>query len=66
LILQLSPQIPLSTPKGKGQAVALIDYSEEHDLMWIVILDSGGEIWTFKNPDVRGIPNATMGRDAAK
>jgi len=60
--LQLNPQIPLDTPRGRGQAIVLIDYSEEHDLMWVVIQDSTGEIWTYRNTEVRGIKNATMGR----
>lgn len=59
---QLNPQIPLKTDKGNGQAIAVIDYSEEHDLKWVVILDEGGEIWTFPNSQVRGFPNMTMGR----
>ena len=62
MILQLNPQIPLNTTKGGGQAIALIDYSEEHDLKWVVILDNGGEIWVFPNRDVRGFPNYSMGR----
>lgn len=62
MILQLNPQIPLQTPKGGSQAIAVIDYSEEHDLKWVCILDDNGEIWTFKNSEVRGFPNSTMGR----
>lgn len=61
-ILQLNPQIPLLTEKGPGQAVAIIDYSEEHDLMWVVILDENGEIWTLPNSKVRGFPNYSNGR----
>ena len=63
MILQLNPQIPLLTPKGPSQAIAVIDYSEEHDLKWVVILDDSGEIWTFPNSKVRGFKNITMGRD---
>lgn len=59
---QLNPQIPMMTEKGKGQAVAVIDYSEEHDLIWVVILDENGEIWCVNNTKVRGFPNFTMGR----
>ena len=62
MIIQLNPQIPLITSKGNGQAIALLDYSEEHDLMWVVILDSNGEIWTLKNSEVRGFPNESIGR----
>ena len=61
-MIQLNPQIPLDTPKGRGQAVMVIDYSEEHDLMWVVIDDTTFEVWTWKNSEVRGVPNTTMGR----
>lgn len=59
---QLNPQIPLKTDKGNGQAIGVIDYSEEHDLIWVVILDENGEIWCVPNAKVRGFPNYTMGR----
>lgn len=59
---QLDPQIPLMTEKGPGQAIGVIDYSEEHNLLWVVILDNGGGIWTLPNSKVRGFPNETMGR----
>lgn len=62
MILQLSPTIPVTTPKGPGLAWFLIDYSEEHHLMWVVALDENGEIWTFNNKDVRAQKNITMGR----
>jgi hypothetical protein len=59
---QLNPPIPLSTPKGNGQAWAVIDYSLEHNLMWVVAIDATGEIWTFPNPEVRAQKNITAGR----
>lgn len=62
MILQLNPTIPLTTPKGDGLAVALIDYGEDHDLKWVVIQDDTGEIWTWNNDKVRGIKNITHGR----
>jgi hypothetical protein len=67
-MLQLSPPIPLFTPKGEGLAVLVIDYGVDHDLWWTVILSKGehaGEIWTYANPDVRGIENITLGRPDA-
>lgn len=60
---QLNPQIPFITEKGKGQAVGVIDYSEEHDLMWVIILDDSGEVWVMPNAKVRGFPNYTSGRN---
>ena len=62
MIVQLNPTIPLLTPKGKGYAIAMIDYSQEHDLFFVVAQDSG-EIWTWNNKDVRMHSNITMGRD---
>lgn len=61
-ILQLNPQIPLVTPMGGAQCVAIIDCSEEHDLKFVCVLDEGGAIFTFQNKDVKGYANPTMGR----
>lgn len=61
-MLQLNPSIPLETPKGRGQAVFVIDYSPEHDLYWVVFLDESGECWTFNNKDIRVQANFTLGR----
>lgn len=62
MIIQLNPTIPLWTPKGTGQALALIDYGSEHHLMWVTAIDDTGEIWTFPNPQIRAQKNITMGR----
>ena len=62
MMVQLSPPIPLETPKGKGYAHFMIDYSQEHDLNWVVFIDETGECWTFNNRDVRLQTNLTMGR----
>lgn len=62
-ILQLNPPLPVTTPKGKGLAHALIDYGLESNIFWICFLDSNGECWTFSNPDIRAQKNITQGRD---
>jgi hypothetical protein len=64
MMLQLDPTIPMMTPKGSGYALFVVDYSQEHHLMWVVALDDGGEIWMFENPDVRVQSNFTLGRRA--
>ena len=62
MFTQLNPQIPMHVvDKGNGMAIACIDYSQDHDLLWVIILDNG-EIWVERNPGVRGIHNHTMGR----
>ena len=62
MIVQLNPPIPLETPKGKGFAHFLLDYSQEHDLCWVTFLDESGECWTFRNSEIRIQHNITMGR----
>lgn len=65
MMLQLNPSIPVETPKGKGQAAFLIDYSPEHDLYWVVFLDESRECWTLNNKDIRLQQNITLGRAGA-
>lgn len=62
MLTQLNPQIPLNTEKGSGMAIAVIDYSSEHHLLWVIILDEGGEIWCVPNNKIRGLNNYSMGR----
>lgn len=61
MILQLNPGLYLKTEKGDGIAHFIIDYGIEHDLYWVIFLESG-EIWTFKNSEVRAEPNWTENR----
>lgn len=60
---QLHPTIPLRSPKASGEAIAVIDMSIEHDLMWVIIDDATGEIWTVPNKDVRAYSNYSAGRN---
>lgn len=62
-MLQLNPQIPMVTPKGKGYANFLVDRGMEFDNEWIVFLENG-EIWSFLNNEVRLEKNYTYGRKA--
>lgn len=60
---QLDPPIPLTVlDKGKGLALAVIDYGPEHNPIWVTAIDETGEIWCAPNPQVRMQPNWTMGR----
>ena len=60
MILQLDPTIPLETPKGSAKAHFLIDYGQEHHLLWICFQDDTGECWTWPNPQVRLQENVSM------
>lgn len=48
--------------RGKGLAVAVIDYGPEHNLIWVTAIDETGEIWCAPNPQVRMQANWSMGR----
>ncbi len=63
MLIQLNPVIPLITPKGKGDAHFLLDYSQEHTLLWIVFIEETGECWTFENEKIRLQTNLTFQRD---
>jgi hypothetical protein len=60
---QLDPPIPLSVlDKGSGYAIGVIDYGQEHNLIWVTAINATGEIWCAPNPKVRMSSNWTMGR----
>ena len=63
MIIQLSPCIPINTPKGPALAHFLIDYGMESDLYWVCFLDNSGECWTFSNKEIRAQKNITAGRE---
>jgi hypothetical protein len=62
-MLRLDPPIPVITPKGKAWAHVLIDYSQEHHLIWLCFQDDTGECWSWQNMDIRIQTNPTLGRD---
>jgi len=63
MILQLNPSIPVNTPKGTGEAILIIDYGKEDDILWTVFLDETGQCWTFNNKEIRAIKNVSIGRE---
>ncbi|AXJ96995.1 MULTISPECIES: hypothetical protein [unclassified Sphingomonas] len=60
---QLEPPLPVHVlDKGSGYAFAVIDYGQEHNLIWVTAINDTGEIWCAPNPRVRLQANWTMGR----
>ncbi len=63
MFTELKQPLPMTVEgHGTGLAFAVIDYGFETDLLWVVILDEGGEIWCAPNRAVRVRSNWTAGR----
>lgn len=61
-VTRIDPPILLMTPKGEGWAHFLIDYSQEHHVIWGVFINETGECWWVPNPEVRITRNWSMQR----
>jgi len=61
--MQLNPTIPIFrvSDSMNGYAFIVIDYSQEHDLLFVCAMDNG-EIWTLSNREIRVTNNITLGR----
>ena len=63
MFTQLNPTIPVHVlGKGDGYAIGMIDYGQEHNLIWVTAIDETGELWCAPNHKVRLGKNWTMGR----
>ena len=63
MMLQLNPTIPIIrvSDQMKGYAFLVIDYSQEHDLLYVCAMNNG-EIWTLNNKTIRIQNNISLGR----
>jgi hypothetical protein len=63
MILQLNPTIPIIrvSDKMNGYAFLIIDYSQEHNLLFVCGMDNG-EIWTLNNKEIRIPKNISLDR----
>lgn len=63
MMLQLNPTIPVYSldHEKEGYALVIIDYSQEHDTLFLVGLDNG-EMWWIKQSKLRLCKNISMDR----
>jgi len=63
MIVQLNPMIPIYrvSDNMEGYAFLVIDYSQEHNLMFTCAM-LNGEIWTLNNKEIRFCKNITLDR----
>jgi hypothetical protein len=59
MIIQLKPEICVTTPLGDGLAVMVIDYGLNHNTCWVVALQSDGQIKHFDSNDIKLCYNHT-------
>jgi hypothetical protein len=72
MTVQLAPPIPVTVvacpgkpwPLGYGYCIAWTDYSQEHNRLWLVAFDAGGECWDIPQPYVRLRGNVSMERSS--
>lgn len=66
-MLQLNPMLPIIrvSDSMKGYAFLVIDYSQEHDILYSCVMDNG-EIWTLSNREIRAQENISLGRTLLK
>lgn len=63
MFTQLNPTLPLHVlDRGDGYAIGMIDYGQEHNLIWVTVINATGEVWCAPNHKVRFGQNWTMGR----
>jgi len=62
-MLQLNPMLPIvrNSDGMKGFAFLVIDYSQEHDLVFTCAMDDG-HIWTLSNKVITFDNNITLNR----
>ena len=67
MMIQLNPMIPIVrvSDKMEGYAFLVIDYSQEHNLLFTCAMDDG-EIWTLSNHDIRFCKNISLDRNEVK
>lgn len=63
-IHRLDPSIPVYIPDRdvSGEALAWFDYGKEEHVLWMVALDTTGEVWLLPNTQIRLMNNPSIGR----
>ena len=63
MILQLNPMIPIIRKSDgmKGYAFLVIDYSQEHYILFTCAMENG-DIWTLDNREISLQSNPSLGR----
>ncbi len=63
MIHEFTNRIEVTTPKGDGIILYLIDYGHETDTIYTVIINATGQMWQFTHKDIIVKPNITFRRN---
>lgn len=66
MIHEFTNRIEVTTPKGDGVILYMIDYGHESNTIYTVIIDATGEFWQFTHKEIKAKSNITFGRDIKK
>jgi len=63
MMIQLNPMLPIFrvSDEMEGYAFLVIDYSQEHNLLFTCAMENG-EIWTLSNQEIRFCKNISLNR----
>jgi hypothetical protein len=62
MIYEFRNRIEVTTPKGDGIILYMIDYGHETDTIYTIIIDKTGEMWQYTHKDIIVKPNITFKR----
>jgi hypothetical protein len=62
VIHEFTNRIEVTTPKGDGIILYMLDYGHETDTIYTVILNDTGEMWQYCHKDIIVKPNITFRR----
>lgn len=62
MIYEFRNRIEVTTPKGDGIILYMIDYGHETDTIYTIIINTTGEMWQYTHKDIIVKPNITFKR----
>jgi hypothetical protein len=62
MIYEFRNRIEVTTPKGDGIILYMIDYGHETDTIYTIIINETGELWQYTHSQLIVKPNITFKR----
>jgi hypothetical protein len=62
MIYEFINRIEVTTPKGDGIILYMIDYGHETDTIYTIVINKTGEMWQYTHSQIIVKPNITFKR----